>query len=159
MSVLGPLSSDFCPLSQPAALPLSSTNCFAFVSRQLPLRSTTTSRLCRPCRSSQSLHSDVSVQCFRVFYFLLPNFYFFCALCIHGNFAITFLSETSPKERKYGNVYQSSSVYRPRHPQRQGHDQARRRRDRRGRENGHQSHRFILDDGRVRRRALARRAR
>src|SRR6266487_4095316 len=91
--------------------------------------------------------------------FLLPNFYFFCALCIHGKFAITFLSETSAKERKYGHVYQSSKVYRSRHSQRQGHDQARRRRDRRGRENGHQSHRFILDDGRVRRRAPARRAR
>jgi len=29
-----------------------------FVSRQLPLRSTATSRLCRPCRSSHSLHSS-----------------------------------------------------------------------------------------------------
>src|SRR6266487_2902032 len=29
------------------------------------------------------------------------------ALCIRGKFAITFLSETPPKERNYGHVYQS----------------------------------------------------
>src|SRR5437660_10526799 len=126
MSVLGPLSSDFCPLSQPPALPLSPTSSFA-----VPMSASSASA------------------------FSTSYFYFFSALCIHGKFAITFLSETSPKERKYGHVYQSSSVYRSRHPQRQGHDQARRRRHRRGRENAHQSHRFILHDRRVRRRAPA----
>jgi len=32
----------------------------SIVSRQLPLRSTATSRLYRPCRSSHSLHSPTS---------------------------------------------------------------------------------------------------
>src|SRR5437879_3945690 len=106
MSVLGPLSSDFCPLSQPAALPLSPTSCFAFVSRQLPLRSTAT----LAALPAMSLIPVAPFRCQRPVLprFLLSTSYFFCALCIHGNFAITFLSETSRKERKYGHVYQSS---------------------------------------------------
>src|SRR5205807_9538006 len=64
--------------------------------------------------------------------------------------------ETPRKERKYGDVCQSSSVYRTRYPQRQGHHQTSRRRDRRGRENGREGHRLFLDNGRVRCGAVAR---
>src|SRR5438094_5704199 len=52
MSVLGPLSSDFCPLSQPAALPLSPTSCFA-----VPM-------------------SASSASAFSTFYFLISTFTF-----------------------------------------------------------------------------------
>src|SRR5215831_3659696 len=72
--------------------------------------------------------------------------------------ALTF-QKNSGKEQHYGYVCQSYSVHRPWHPERQGNDQAWRRRHRRGQANGPENHRRIVDDGRLRRGSLIRGAR